>query len=161
MRYVFVFLDGFERWGILLCFVTSLFALCISVTTRYLFQHPLTWPDALTTHLFMLMTFLGASAAVKKEMELKVDALYELFPWARFGLDLFLHLIRLGVGLTLIWAGWNFIQIEIEMDTVTPILNIPNSIIAAMLPLFGFLLVMRSIEALHGVLAERWRRGRQ
>ena len=134
-------------------------ALCISVTTRYVFQRPLTWPDGLTTYLFMLMTFLGASAAVENKMELKVDVLYESWPAARFGLDLWLHLVRLLVSITFIYAGWNFVLIEIDMDTVTPILNIPNSIVSAMLPMFGLLLGLRSLDALFKVIAERRREG--
>ncbi|KIX14333.1 TRAP transporter small permease [Dethiosulfatarculus sandiegensis] len=147
-------LDRMERWGILICFTVSLAALCISVVTRYLFQRPLTWPDELTTCLFMFMTFLGAVMAVPKKAELKVDVLYEFFPKARFGLDLLLHLVRLGVGLTLIYAGVNFMLIEMEMETVTPILKIPNSLLSGMLPFFGLLLALRSIGEVHKLWAK-------
>lgn len=157
MQALSALLERLERWGILVCFAGSLVALSISVTTRYVFQRPLTWPDELTTYLFMLMTFLGASAAVKTNLELKVDALYEALPGLRPGLDLLLHLMRLAVSLTFIYAGWNFMQIEIEMETVTPILQIPNSVVAGMLPMFGLLLALRSLEALVK-LAAGWRR---
>lgn len=159
MQAVSAVLDRIERWGILVCFAGSLVALCISVTTRYVFLRPLTWPDELTTYLFMLMTFLGASAAVENKMELKVDVLYESWPAARFGLDIWLHLVRLAVSTTFIYAGWNFVLIEIDMDTVTPILLIPNSIVSAMLPLFGVLLGLRSLDALFKVIAEHRREG--
>ncbi|MCB2186112.1 MAG: TRAP transporter small permease [Deltaproteobacteria bacterium] len=155
MQGFFALLDRLERWGILVCFAGSLVALCISVTTRYVFQRPLTWPDELTTYLFMLMTFLGASAAVKSGQELKVDALYEAFPRWRFGLDVVLNLVRLGVSLTFLWAGWNFLLVEKDMETVTPILQIPNTVIAGMLPLFGLLLALRSLEALWKLWAGR------
>ena len=160
MKVIFAIMDRVERWGILICFSSSLVALCIGVTTRYVFRRPLTWPDELTTYLFMLMTFLGASAAVKKKMELKVDVLYEVFPRARFGLDMLLNLVRLGVGVTFIIAGWNFIRIEMDMDTISPILHIPNSVIAGMLPLFGLFLGLRSIEAISKIVAERKEGGR-
>lgn len=155
MRGVFAVLDTLERWAILLCFSGSLVALCISVTSRYVFMRPLTWSDELTTYLFMFMTFMGASAAVKANKELKVDVLYEAFPRAQFGLDIWLHLMRLLVSLTFIYAGYNFMLIEIDMETVTPILLIPNSVIAAMLPLFGLFLGLRSLEALITVASER------
>ena len=96
----------------------------------------------------MLMTFMGASAAVKNRSELKVDVLYEAFPAAQPALDWVLHLVRLGVAVTFIYAGWNFMLIEIDMDTVTPILLIPSSVVAAMLPVFGIFLALRSIQAL-------------
>jgi len=139
-------IDFIERWGILISFSISLIALTISIMTRYVFQRPLTWPDELTTYLFMAMTFLGASAAIKTNMELKVDALYETLPSFRYPMDLLLHLVRFGVCLTFIYAGWKFMLIEVDMETVTPILQIPTSWIALMLPIFGVLLGIRSID---------------
>ena len=160
MQGIIAILDRLERMGILVCFSFSLVALSISVITRYVFQRPLTWPDELTTYLFIFMTFLGASSSVKSNLELKVDAIYEAFPQWRFGLDLLLHLTRLGVCLTFIYAGWNFMQIERDMETVTPILLIPNSLIAGMLPFFGISMGLRSLEALRQLMAQRRREGR-
>jgi len=154
MKGIIAILDRLERWGILISFSICLVALTISIATRYIFHRPLTWPDELTTCLFMLMTFLGASASIKNNMELKVDAIYEALPQWRFQLDLFLNLVRLGVSLTFIYSGWNFMWIEKQMGTVTPILLIPNSLIAAMLPLFGVSLGIRSVDGLRQLILE-------
>jgi C4-dicarboxylate transporter, DctQ subunit len=159
MKGISVIIDYLERYVILISFSVSLVSLTISVVTRYVFQHPLTWPDELTTYLFMLMTFLGASASIKSNMELKVDAIYEMFPRWRFSLDILLHTVRFGVCLTFIFAGWNFMQIERQMETVTPILLIPTSLIAAMLPLFGIVLGFHSVEGLYRIILEHRRKG--
>jgi C4-dicarboxylate transporter, DctQ subunit len=159
MKGIISIITHLERWGILVSFAVSLIALTISIVTRYMFQRPLTWPDEMTTYLFMLMTFLGASASINNNSELKVDALYEAFPRWRFPLDLFLNFVRLGVGATLIFAGWNFMLIERQMETVTPILLIPTSLIAAMLPLFGVMLGIRSVDSLRQQIAEHRRKG--
>lgn len=152
-------IDILERWGILISFSVSLVALTISIVTRYVFQRPLTWPDELTTYLFIFMTFLGASASVKNGMELKVDALYEAFPRWRYQMDLILHLFRLGVCLTFIYAGWKFVLIEMDMETVTPILLIPSSLIAAMLPFFGLMVGIRSLDCLLQLIREHRLKG--
>jgi C4-dicarboxylate transporter, DctQ subunit len=152
-------IDHMERWGILISFSVSLVALTVSIVTRYVFQRPLTWPDELTTYLFIAMTFLGASASVKGNMELKVDALYEAFPRWRFQMDFLLHLVRLGVCLTFIYAGWRFVLIEKEMATVTPILLIPTSLIAAMLPFFGVIMGIRSVDCLRQLILENRLKG--
>ncbi len=138
MKTIIAILDYLERWGILISFSLSLVALTISIATHYVFQRPLTWPDELTTYLFMFMTFLGASASVKSNMELKVDAIYGVFPQWRFQLDMLLHLVRLGVCITFIYLGWKFVLIEQDMETVTPILLIPMSLIAAMLSFYAY-----------------------
>lgn len=159
MKMIMGILDRFERWVILACFSTSLVALTISIVTRYVFKRPLTWPDELTTYLFMLMTFLGASASVKNNTELKVDALYVAFPFLRFPMDIILNLIRLLVSVTFVYAGWQFVKIEIDMETVTPILQIPTSVIATMLPVFGVILGIRSVDGLCQLIFGRKRKG--
>ena len=159
MKAIIAVIDRLERWGILVSFAACLVALTISITTRYVFQRPLTWPDELTTYLFMLMTFLGASASIGNDTELKVDAVYMAFPGTRFTLDLFLNLLRLAASITFIIAGYNFIIIEIDMETVTPILQVPTSIIACMLPLFGILLAIRSLEGLRQLIFKTRKKG--
>lgn len=152
-------IDLLERWGILISFSVSLVALTISIVTRYVFQRPLTWPDEMTTYLIMAMTFLGASASVKSNMELKVDALYVAWPQWRFSMDIILNLVRLGVCLTFIYAGSRFVLVEMDMATVTPILQIPTSLTASMLPIFGFIMGFRSIDNLYRLILERRQRG--
>jgi TRAP-type C4-dicarboxylate transport system permease small subunit len=58
------------------------------------------------------------------------------------------------VGLTLIYAGVNFMLIEMEMETVTPILKIPNSLLSGMLPFFGLVLGLHSIGEVHKLWAK-------
>ena len=159
MQRIFALQDKFERWGMLICLLFSLIALSISITSRYVFMRPLTWTDELTTYLFMAMTLLGASASVKANMELKVDALYEAIPRWKGGMDIMLHVFRLGTAITFICFGYDFFKIEMSMDTVTPILQIPSTVIAAMLPVFGILLGLRSIEGLMALWSAR--RGRR
>ena len=158
MQTIFSIQDRLERWGMLICMLFSLVALSISITSRYVFMRPLAWTDELTTYMFMAMTLLGASASVKGNMELKVDALYEAFPRWQGGMNVMLHLFRLGTAVTFICFGFNFLVIEISMDTVTPILQIPNTVIAGMLPVFGILLGLRSIEGLIELWHGRYRR---
>ncbi len=159
MKGITAVIDRLERWGILISFSTCLVALTISITTRYVFKRPLTWPDEMTTYLFMFMTFLGASASAKDNTELKVDALYMAFPKLQPALDFLLHAVRLAASATFIYAGWKFMHIEMEMETVTPILLIPTSLIAAMLPFFGIILGIRSIDGLRLLMIEHRRKG--
>jgi TRAP-type C4-dicarboxylate transport system permease small subunit len=144
-----------EKWGIYLCFSVSLVALTFGVLTRYAFMRPVAWPDELSTYLFIFMSFLGASASVRDNSELKVDALYERFPQMRFGLDLFLHIVRLGTAVIFIVTGCMFIQIEAEFANISPVLHLPMVIIFCILPLFGFFLILRTIIKLIELFTEK------
>lgn len=148
MKRIVSFIDFIEQKGMFIIFSTMLIALTISVLTRYVFQRPLSWPDELSTYLFIVMTFLGASASIKVQLELKVDALYERFPSWQTGLDLILHGVRLLVSVFLIVYGFLYVQVEITMDTYTPILQIPVYLIYCTLPIFGLFMAIRSVDCL-------------
>lgn len=148
MKRIVSIINFIEQKGMFIIFSTMLIALTISVLTRYAFRHPLTWPDELTTYLFIVMTFLGASASIEATLELKVDALYDRFPWLRKGLDFILHGVRLLVSVFCIVYGFLYVQVEIVMDTYTPILQIPVYLIYCTLPIFGLLMAIRSVICL-------------
>lgn len=146
MEKISAIISRIERWGVFACFLLMLIILTVSILSRYLFQRPLSWPDELTTYLFILMTFLGASASVKDNSELKVEVLYEKFFRLRLFMDILLHLVRFAVCTIFIITGYNFVSVEWQMNTYTPILRIPVFLIFSMLPLWGVLMAFRSIE---------------
>jgi C4-dicarboxylate transporter, DctQ subunit len=148
MKRIVSIINFIEQKGMFLIFSAMLIALTISILTRYVFQRPLTWPDELSTYLFIVMTFLGASASIKVNLELKVDALYERFPRWQPGLDLILHGVRLLVAVFFIVYGFLYVQVEFAMDLYSPILRIPLYLISCTLPIFGILLAIRSIDSL-------------
>ena len=150
-----VFLDRMERWGVFLCFGTCIVILTLGILTRYVFMRPLSWPDELSTYLFIVMTFLGASASVRSGQELRVDALVERFPLARFGLDLWMHLVRLVAAGVIIWTGIQFVRVELVFMNISPILHIPIPLVFSILPLFGALLAIRSVLQIAQLFRER------
>ncbi len=154
MRALDMILDRFERWVIGVGFLACLVLLTVSVTSRYLLRWPLSFSDELSTYLFILISYLGASAAVRNDTELRVDALAEALPKWRKGLDLLVHLARLIAAGLFIVLGYQFVIVEWEFKAVTPILEIPFTIINGMLPLFGVMLVLRTVLRVN----ELWRK---
>jgi len=57
-------------------------AVSIQVVFRYFLQHPLSWPEELTILLSVWLTFIAASAALKKNMHVAVDFVVSLVPEA-------------------------------------------------------------------------------
>lgn len=148
MKIIVLFIRFIENHGLFITFSSMLISLTISILSRYVFQRPLSWPDELSTFLFIIMIFLGASASIKTESELKVNVLYERFPEWRKTLDILLHGVRLLVSIFFIVIGWTYVQVEMSMETFTPILQIPVYLIFATLPIFGLFMAIRSIECL-------------
>ncbi len=91
---------------------------------------------------------------MRNDTELRVDALAEALPKWRKGLDLLVHLARLIAAGLFIVLGYQFVIVEWEFKAVTPILEIPFTIINGMLPLFGVMLVLRTVLRVN----ELWRK---
>ena len=63
----------------LLCLLLAAMVLITfgTVVTRYVFRLPLSYMDQLVPNLFVWVTFLGASAAVKRRAHLGLSILYD------------------------------------------------------------------------------------
>lgn len=52
----------------------------IQVTLRYLFLHPLTWPEGLCKVLFIWMSYLGAGIMIRAKGHIVVELFFDKFP---------------------------------------------------------------------------------
>lgn len=148
MKILVLLIHYIEEKGLFVTFSGMMIFLTISILSRYVFLRPLSWPDEISTYLFIIMTFLGASASIKTDSELKVNLLYERFPEQHRALDMFLHGVRLLFGVFFMVIGWSYVKVELSMETYTPILQIPVYLIFAILPVFGLFMTIRSIDCL-------------
>ena len=76
------------------CMLLSLILLLLNVILRYLFQSSLSWPPEVTTYFLILTIYLGCSAGIKRNAELKVDLVVDLFPRAKGFFDVWLNAVR-------------------------------------------------------------------
>lgn len=67
------YVEKMEYYFALLLMASTTFITVMQVVTRYGFNHPLTWPEELSTLLLVWMTFTGASLLLKKEQHIEID----------------------------------------------------------------------------------------
>jgi TRAP-type C4-dicarboxylate transport system permease small subunit len=122
----------------------------VTVVTRYVFEAPLSYVDQLVPNLFVWVTFLGASAAVRRRAHLGLSAVYDALPArARGLLDL---VILAGTGaffLATAWFGWQVVKLQLE-NQLTTSLGYPAWTIGLAVPVGALLFVVRSVEAWWG-----------
>ncbi len=135
----------------LLLFVMVLITF-VTVVTRYLFDIPLSYIDQLVPNLFVWVTFLGASAAVKRRAHLGLSAIYDAMPVRMrrfvdvavlFGTSTFFAVTA--------WYGVRVVLLQME-NRMMASLGYPSWVIGLAVPVGAMLFVIRSLEA--------WRRGR-
>lgn len=105
------------------------------------------WSVELSVYLFVWMTFVGASLALKKNEHFAIELVVEKLPrrYARIAvrssqvLVVVFSLLLVWYGGVQAWNGWN---------TVTPVLEIPRTVPYAAVPFGGLLMLVRSVQAL-------------
>jgi TRAP-type C4-dicarboxylate transport system permease small subunit len=111
----------------------AIFVLVVAgVVLRYVFNDPLTWGEELIVGLFTWMVFIGASAAVRTHMHIRIDVMAPVYANPR------MHWLNVATLLTgfavlgiMLWASID--QVLQEAGVETPMLNVSKAwFVAAM-----------------------------
>lgn len=144
--------DNLEEGALCLLLAAMVLITFVTVVTRYVFDLPLSYIDQLVPNLFVWVTFLGSSAAVKRHAHLGLSALYDLFPpGARRAVDAGILLVTSGFFVLTAWYGARVVALQAENKMMAS-LGYPSWVIGLAVPVGSALFVVRSVEA--------WRRGR-
>jgi TRAP-type C4-dicarboxylate transport system permease small subunit len=86
-------LKTFEEVSILF-FVSIILAITfIDVFLRYMFNKSLTWGEELSRFLFVMTTYIGASAGVRMKGHIVVDLILQLFPKSKKTIKLISYIL--------------------------------------------------------------------
>jgi len=84
-------------------FVVIVTAVAVGVFFRYVLDNPIPWTNELATIAFVWVVFVGASAALKREMHIGIDVVTQLLP-----LNL-RRVVAILVNLAILWILKSFI----------------------------------------------------
>ncbi len=139
--------DNIEEGALCLLLFFMVTITFVTVVTRYVFDLPLSYIDQLVPNLFVWVTFLGASAAVKRHAHLGLSLLYDMAPvGARAVLD---AVILLGCGAFFLGTavyGAKIVFMQMENRLMTS-LGYPSWFVGLAVPVGSVLFVVRAVEA--------------
>lgn len=119
----------------------------VTVVTRYVFQAPLSYVDQLVPNLFVWVTFLGASAAVRRRAHLGLSAIYDAVPpRARAALDVVILAGTAAFFAVTAWFGGQVVRMQVE-NQLTTSLGYPAWMVGVAVPAGAALFVVRALEA--------------
>jgi len=126
-------------------------ALCIVVTlqvfSRLVIRHPLSWSEELATILFVWVTMVGSSLALKRGEHFAVELLHrKLSPALRRLARALVAVLVLVFSLILLVEGVRMTLLNVRV--VTPAMEISRAIPFAAVPAGGLLMLVRSVEML-------------
>lgn len=117
----------------------------VQVTSRYLFERPFSWTEEIATYLFVYLTFIGASLALKKNDHFAVELFLDRFSQKiRILIKMSISVLVFSSSAIVLWYGTRMAIRGWHIKT--PALEIPSTIPYAAIPLGGFLMMIRSVE---------------
>lgn len=139
--------DRLEEGALALLLAAMVVITFVTVVTRYVFDLPLSYVDQLVPNLFVWVTFLGASAAVKRRAHLGLSLVADaLAPRARVVLDVVVLVGTSAFFLATAWYGARVVALQVENDLTTS-LGYPAWVVGIAVPAGALLFVARAVEA--------------
>lgn len=149
-------LTFFEDWTLFITVMVAMISLFFNVILRYGFSYSLSWSEELVREVILYTTFIGCSVAIKNGSTVRIDALVQLVPVLKFPLAMFSHFVNLAFAVVMIYFGIQLAVMQVESNQTTLTLNIPTVYLFSILPLMGFLMVVRVLIVMREeILARR------
>lgn len=121
-------------------------AVMLAVILRYVFNDPLTWGEELIVAMLTWMVFLGAAAAVRSQMHIRIDVMAPVFRMARFNwLNTLTVLLGVGILATMIVGCIDQVMQEVVVDS--PMMGVSKGWFVAAMPVGLLLMLIHVLRA--------------
>ena len=141
------FAESLLRWVATMSLLVLFWLILINVVARSFELAGFAWFDEVVRGSFAYMGFFGAAALWLKRDHFQVDWLERVLPdgLARWALRSLVAVLSLGFLGVMTWYGWVLFN---KANALTPILQIPERLFYAAIPISGAIMVVHTIAGL-------------
>lgn len=129
-----------------------------NVVVRYFTNASFAFTEELSVFLLVILTFAGASVAIRTNRHIRIGFLERLFPRLRVPLIILQWLAGVLVLGLVLWYGGQFALEEYQWESESPGLGLPNWWYVVWLPLLALLMLVRlsqmTLDRLRGRLTD-------
>jgi C4-dicarboxylate transporter DctM subunit len=147
--------ENFEKIFLVSGLLLIILFITFQTSYRYIITHfsdtsgAAVWTEELSRYIFIWITYLALSVAIKKRSSIRIDIIHDKIPerWQNASwimVDTFFLILTL----TICWTGWSQIERLIEFPQHTTALGIPYIIPYLVLPLGFGLMSLRLLQSL-------------
>jgi TRAP-type C4-dicarboxylate transport system permease small subunit len=112
------FFASLDRHVALLAFCIMQSCVTLQVFSRYVLNIPLSWPEEVARYCLVWLTFMGASAAVRANDHIRIDALLVAVPpRLRVAMMLFTNICAVATLILVTPAGFQLVRMMIGIPT--------------------------------------------
>ena len=147
------FLDNFEEYFVV--WTTALMTALVfcQVIMRYVFSNSLTWSEELARFIFMWLSWVGASYAVKERSHFRVEMFANILKGpSRKKFELLILLIWFGFAAVMTGLGTDLVIFLMKRRQISPALEIPMSWVYASVPAGCGLMSVRLVAEIVKIL---------
>jgi len=147
-----------EDWLTVLIMALLALITFANVIVRYFTDSSFAWTEEISVFLLVILTFAGASVAMRSNRHIRIGLLERLFPRLRTPLILLQWLAGVLVLGLVCWYGGQFAWEEFQWDSESPGLGLPNWWYVIWLPVLALLLFVRltqmTVDRLRGRISD-------
>jgi len=147
--------DNFEKIFLVTGLLLIILFITFQTSYRYIITHfsdtagAAVWTEELSRYIFIWITYLALSVAIKKRSSIRIDIIFDKLPlrWQNASwvmVDVFFLMLTL----TICWTGWSQIERLLEFPQHTTALRIPFIIPYLVLPVGFGLMTLRLLQDL-------------
>ena len=144
-----------ERWFMLVAYAFCCFAIVQEVLRRFVLNYSSAWAEETARYAFIYLGWVGAAYAVKARAHIRFDILLQFLPKKLHGyFYLFGELATLTFAIIALYFCTHTMQQLIQFEAATPVLRINKAWFEAAVFVGFALIVVRSIQAMIGDIAD-------
>jgi len=137
--------DNLELFLMVIFLDAFLINVFLQILTRLFINQPLSFTEEVSRYLFVWMVFLALPFATRYDKHIAMDIFVRKLPdKVQFVLKMLIHIITILVFLWVVYYGIDYLIFC--KNVKTPVLQISKAIVAAIIPLSGTLMIIRTIE---------------
>ncbi len=139
--------------------ISMVFIVALQVFYRYILNRPLLWPLEVSLFLFVYLVWLGGTAGIRDEREIRIELAEKYLPLfiKRFLMPL-LSIISIGLMILVVYYGVKVMNFQ--KTGIYDALPFPRSILFAVAPIVGTLMGIYLLRRLIGQLRPFFASGR-
>ncbi len=147
------FLDNFEEYFVVWTMAIMTALVFCQVIMRYVFSSSLSWSEELARYIFMWLSWIGASYAVKERSHFRVEMFANLLKGPRREkFELAILVIWFAFALVMAWLGTRLMIFLMETGQISSAMEIPMSWVYASVPAGCGLMAVRLVVEIVKIL---------
>ncbi len=146
------FIDNFEEYFCVWTMAIMTILVFIQVIMRYVFSNSLSWSEELARYIFLWLSWIGASYAVKEHSHFRVEMFANMIKGdARRYFEIFILVVWFLFSFALTWLGTDLVLFLIDSGQKSSAMEIPMSWPYAAVPVGCFMMCLRLLVEIYKI----------